>query len=88
MKRSLFSLALLACVSIAGAMYSALAAPIQVMATAFKAWALAGIELVGGGSGCVTPASIRIVQVKAFVQRIAKRERPVVTCSWRMCPST
>jgi hypothetical protein len=88
MKRSFFSLALLACVSMAVAVCSALAAPIQVVATAFKAWALAGIELVGGGSGCVTPASIRITQAKAFVQRIAKRERPVVTSSWRMCPST
>ena len=34
-----------------------------------------------------TPA-VRKAQAKAFVQRLAKRERPVVTSSWRMCPST
>ena len=31
--------------------------------------------------------SVRIVQAKAFMQRIVKRERPVVTASWRTCPS-
>lgn len=31
--------------------------------------------------------SVRIVQAKAFVQRLVKRERPVVTASWRACPS-
>ncbi len=28
-----------------------------------------------------------LVQAKAFVQRLAKRERPTVTPGWRMCPS-
>jgi len=27
------------------------------------------------------------VQARAFVMRMAKRERPVVTPRWRMCPS-
>jgi hypothetical protein len=32
--------------------------------------------------------AVRQVQAKAFKARIEKRERPVVTNSWRMCPST
>lgn len=31
---------------------------------------------------------VAFVQAKAFVQRIAKRERPIMTSTWRMCPST
>ena len=30
---------------------------------------------------------VAFVQAKAFVQRIAKRERPIMTSTWRMCPS-
>lgn len=29
-----------------------------------------------------------LVAAKAFIQRLAKRERPRVTPMWRMCPST
>lgn len=31
---------------------------------------------------------VRLIQAKAFVLRLAKRERPELTGSWRMCPST
>lgn len=31
--------------------------------------------------------TVPFVRARAFVLRIAKRERPVVTASWRMCPS-
>lgn len=31
---------------------------------------------------------VRIVQAVQFHRRIEKRERPVVTSSWRMCAST
>ncbi len=33
------------------------------------------------------PETVPFVRARAFVLRIAKRERPVVTASWRMCPS-
>lgn len=29
-----------------------------------------------------------LVQAKAFVTKLAKRARPTVTPTWRMCPST
>lgn len=34
-----------------------------------------------------TEPSGHLVVAKAFVQRVLKRERPVVTATWRMCPS-
>lgn len=87
MKRSFLAIALLACASLAFACYHAVADPIvavyrmakSVVLDAFK---LAGIE----GVGFALPAVV-LVQAKAFVLRMAKRERPVVTNSWRMCPS-
>lgn len=33
-------------------------------------------------------APVLLVQARAFVQRLAKRETPRVTPGWRMCPST
>lgn len=33
------------------------------------------------------PTFVRIMQANAFHARIAKRERPLMTCAWRMCPS-
>jgi hypothetical protein len=36
----------------------------------------------------VTAPEVRQVQAKAFKARIEKRERPTITHSWRMCPST
>jgi hypothetical protein len=90
MKRSFLAIALLACASLASVAY-AVVAPMVIAVVGFarrlKTLALDGIALVGGGSSDLNPISIRIVQAKAFVQRIAKRERPVVTSSWRMCPS-
>lgn len=35
----------------------------------------------------VPRVSMALVQARAFVQRLAKRETPRVTPGWRMCPS-
>ena len=45
-----------------------------------------GLHLFANEPGGRSP-SVRILQAKAFVQRLVKRERPVVTASWRACPS-
>lgn len=84
MKRSFFAMALLACASVAVACYEAVA----VGFTKLKAWMFDGIAQVAGDTGAMSQPVKHIVQAKAFVLRIAKRERPVVTSSWRMCPST
>ena len=48
---------------------------------------LHGFELAAQTATVRQPA-VLLVQAKAFVLRLIKRERPVVTASWRMCPST
>lgn len=45
-----------------------------------------GLQLFANEPGGRSP-SVRILQAKAFVQRLVKRDRPVVTASWRACPS-
>ncbi len=45
------------------------------------------VHAVAGPVERMQAPSVRLVQAKAFVLRIAKRERPVVTSAWRMCPS-
>lgn len=92
MKRSLLAIALMACASLAGYCYAAVLAPVvsivQTGIAILKDWILKGVALVGGGSSDLNPVSIRLTQAKAYVLRLAKRERPELTGSWRMCPST
>lgn len=51
------------------------------------------IERVATAAGKAQPleaprAAVLLVQAKAFVLRLAKRETPRVMPGWRMCPST
>lgn len=50
-------------------------------------FALYAVHVVAGTAESMQAPSVRLVQAKAFVLRLAKRERPVVTSAWRMCPS-
>lgn len=87
MKRSFLAIALLACASLAVACYHAVADPIVSTCRMLKNLVLDAFKLAGTeGVGFALPAVV-LVQAKAFVLRLAKRERPVVTNSWRMCPS-
>lgn len=91
MKRSrLFSIALLAC---AAAMTVAVYTYDRAVSAVSTAWACAksflfdGIKLVAGMPEAPKEPAVLLVKAKAFVQRIVKRERPMVTPGWRMCPS-
>lgn len=46
------------------------------------------VAAVAGPVERMQAPAVLLVQSKAFVTRLAKRDRPVVTASWRMCPST
>lgn len=91
MKRSfLASIALLACAALASVAVATYDRAVSVVASAFagvKAFVLDGIALLAGTSDGPKSPVVFLVQAKAFVLRLAKRERPVVTASWRMCPS-
>lgn len=87
MKRSLMAIALMACASLAASCYRAVAEPVIAAYRMVKGLVLDAFKLAANeGSGYAKPAVHR-VQAKAFVQRLEKRERPVLTNSWRMCPS-
>lgn len=91
MKKSLLAFALLACASLACVAYSAVERAVGYAVSAYtrvKAWVLDGFALAATKSDARTPVPVPLVQAKAFVLRLAKRERPVLTSSWRMCPST
>lgn len=89
--RSLFAWALMASAAVCAAV-AAVTVPIAqaVVATAraFKDFVLDGFKLAGGEDEGEAQPAVMLVQAKAFVLRLAKRERPEVSGSWRMCPST
>lgn len=87
MKRSFLAIALLACASLAVACYHAVADPIVAVCRMAKSFALDACKLAASEDSGVTKPAVQRVQAKAFVQRLVKRERPVVTSTWRMCPS-
>lgn len=92
MKRSfLASIALLACAALATAAVSTYDRVAGVALSVFRSvkdFVLGGIALVAGKPEETKGPAVFLVQAKAFVMRLVKRERPVVTNSWRMCPST
>jgi len=84
MKRSLLSIFVIVCLAMAAA-----SAVWGAVRTAFA--------LARGWLNDISPISIKqpkpkcraaLVQPKAFVTRMAKRDRPTVMARWRMCPST
>jgi len=87
MKRSFLAIALLACASLASACYDAVASPIAAVYRAVKGFVLGAFDAIAVESVESRKPMVQQVRAKAFVQRIEKRERPVVTSSWRMCPS-
>lgn len=87
MKRSFLAIALLACASLAVACYHAVADPIVAVCRMAKSFVLDACALAANEESGIAKPAVQRVQAKAFVQRLVKRERPVVTSTWRMCPS-
>lgn len=48
----------------------------------------AAFKAVAAQTAAIVAIATPLVQAKAYVTRLAKRERPELTGSWRMCPST
>lgn len=90
-KTSLLALAAMACFAMASAAVAWARPAVELVVNTYRAakkLVLDGFKLAAnGGDGLFRPA-VLLVQAKAFVARLAKRERPEVTGSWRMCPST
>jgi len=77
------ALAVAACRAVATVTLSAYA----VVKDLAHAFAVRVLDIVAPKEAEAKAPGVLLVQAKAFVQRILKRERPVVTPSWRMCPS-
>lgn len=52
-----------------------------------KSFAMDAIESLASDDVERQAPKVKLARAKSFVQRILKRERPVVMPSWRMCPS-
>lgn len=91
MQRNYFSRSLLAAIAFAAAACSSIAqaavATVYAVGYVLKSLVLGGIELAGNQKASLRRAVVWFVWAKAFTLRIAKRQRPVVSSSWRMCPS-
>lgn len=96
MKQSSFlSRGLWACIALAALAVSVISRWVEpfvhtVIATAraVKNLALDGFMLAANQGDGKGRQLVRLVQAKAFILRLAKRDRPEVSGSWRMCPST
>jgi hypothetical protein len=92
MHRSSFSRLLLAAIAFAAAACSSIAqaavATVYAVGYVLKSLVLSGIELASNKDASLRRAVIWFVWAKAFTMRIARRQRPLVSSSWRMCPST
>jgi hypothetical protein len=94
MKSSHRSLLVLACLSMAAIAAAACRAVSTLAESAYAAvkdfavaFTLRGLDLVARAEPEGRSPAVLLVQAKAFVQRVMKRERPVMTVGWRMCPS-
>lgn len=93
MSRSLIASAALAFAAAVGAFASvAVASRDYVVSAVHRAWdfVLDCMDMRPGAQA-ESPGQdkprVALVAAKAFMQRMAKRERPRVTTLWRMCPS-
>lgn len=91
MKRGILAIALAACALIAHAVYDTMVTPVVNLAYSIgvrlKAWTAEAFALAASQPGTPSRPVVLLVKARAFVARLAKRERPVLTASWRMCPS-
>lgn len=91
MKKSLFALvcvAIAACAGWVGAAVAHVADVVVATGRAFKNLVLDGLLLAAPIDQGKTAAVVAFVQARAFVLRLIKRDRPVKSTQWSMCPST
>ncbi len=94
MKRSLFALITATLAACAIAVCRAFEVARDEIATTYRFvkrhatdFVLAGLKLAAQPQLVFRPA-VMLERARSFQIRLAKRERPEITGSWRMCPST
>ena len=92
MKRSRFSSWLFAAAALCAFAFSTFAAPAVALVVAtgrtLKNLVLDGLQLAVPADQSKSAVVVAFVQARAFVLRLIKRDRPVKSTEWSMCPST
>lgn len=95
MSRSRFSsLVAVACIALAAVSAPVIDAAYAAVGVARYCWEAVAARLFGDPAkseriigAAISRPRVTLVSAKAFRDRLAKRERPVVFPSWRMCPT-
>lgn len=85
---SMLACAAIACMALVASAFGAVERAVVATYHAAKSLVLEGFRLAAAPAADKSLPLMAFVQAKAFVLRLAKRERPEVSGSWRMCPST
>ncbi len=85
---SLIVCAAIACMAIVSFAFGVVERTVVATCRAAKALVLDGFKLAAAPADAKRLPLVAFIQAKVFVLRLAKRERPEVSGSWRMCPST
>ena len=92
MKRSsIFSvivLSLALCVSAASYCVDRVTTAVYATGRWLRDFTFGVVSVVAGPAEPTHGPAVRLVQAKHYLGRLIRRERPQVTNTWRMCPST
>lgn len=94
MKRTLYAVCMLLAASFTACWRITTEATHQVVAVyrfakeAIRDFCLSAVKTVATAFRLRSMLQVSLIQAKTYVIRLAKRERPELTGSWRMCPST
>ena len=94
MKRTLYAVCMLLAASFTACWRITTEATHQVVAVyrfakeAIRDFCLSAVGTVATKTADLIAQVTPLVQARAYVMRLAKRERPELTGSWRLCPST
>lgn len=75
------------CLAVADVTRKAVAA-FRRIESAICDFAASAIKTVAEQFAAIAQIRVPLLQARAFATRLTKRERPALTASWRMCPST
>lgn len=85
---NLLTAAVMACALAFAAAVRPVAELVVATGRALKNLVLDGLQLAVPADQSKSAAVVAFVQARAFVLRLIKRDRPVKSTEWSMCPST
>lgn len=91
--RSFFGGATMALIALAASACTGAASGVHVLCRRVETWAFSLLDTVSAAFqapavSLLASRPVQTIRACAYASRIVKRERPQLTGSWRMCPST